>query len=94
MHIDKIKLNTINTKKNLKLKNFDLRFISTTHSIPEPNAILIKTTYGDILHTADWKIDKYPMIGDGFDIETINFDSTINDRLKETIYNKYRWLWF
>ena len=25
-----------------------------------------------------------------FDIETINFDSTINDRLKETIYNKYR----
>ena len=65
--LDKIALTTINTKKNIKLKNFDLSFISTTHSIPEPNAISIKTKYGTLLHTADWKIDKNPTIGKSFD---------------------------
>jgi len=51
--LDKIKLITINPKKNIKLKNFDLNFISTTHSIPEPHAISINTKYGKLLHTAD-----------------------------------------
>jgi len=68
--LDKIKLITINPKKNIKLKNFDINFISTTHSIPEPHAISINTKYGKLLHTADWKIDKGPVLGDNFDIES------------------------
>ena len=68
--LGKIKLSTINTKKNIKLKNFDLSFIATTHSIPEPNAILINTKYGKLLHTADWKIDTGPTLGDAIDIES------------------------
>ena len=64
--IDNIELVTINPKKTIKLKNFDLNFISTTHSIPEPYSILIGTNYGNLLHTADWKIDHNPLIGESF----------------------------
>ena len=64
--LDDINLKTINLKNKLKLKNFEISFIETTHSIPEPYAILIKTKYGNILHTADWKIDKQPFIGNSF----------------------------
>ncbi len=65
--VDEVNLNTIDINKNIKLNNFDLNFISTTHSIPEPNAISIKTKYGTLLHTADWKIDKDPTLGKSFD---------------------------
>ncbi len=64
--IDNIELVTIDPKKTIKLKNFDLSFVSTTHSIPEPYSILINTNYGNLLHTADWKIDNNPLIGESF----------------------------
>src|SRR5271154_1449741 len=35
---------------------FDMRMITLTHSIPEPNGLSIKTPLGTILHTGDWKI--------------------------------------
>ena len=49
------------------MSHFNLDFIATTHSIPEPAAILIKTKYGNLLHTADWKIDPDPILGENFD---------------------------
>jgi ribonuclease J len=77
--LDKIKLITINPKKHIKLKNFELSFIATTHSIPEPHAILIDTKYGKLLHTADWKIDTEPTLGEGIDIDS--FKQIGNDGL-------------
>ena len=64
---DKVDLITINPKKNITLNNFKIQFISTTHSIPEPYSIIINTNYGKLLHTADWKIDSNPLLGDQFD---------------------------
>ena len=64
---DKLNLITINPKKNITLNNFKIQFISTTHSIPEPYSIIINTNYGKLLHTADWKIDSNPLLGDQFD---------------------------
>ena len=61
--MDKIQFISIDTKKNIHLKNFDLEFIATTHSIPEPYSIIINTKYGKLLHTADWKIDENPTLG-------------------------------
>jgi ribonuclease J len=46
---------------------FDLEFISVTHSIPESCALLIETPQGRVLHSGDWKIDRTPMLGAGFD---------------------------
>ncbi len=46
---------------------FDLELITLTHSIPEPNAIVIRTPVGTILHTGDWKFDPDPVIGEAAD---------------------------
>jgi ribonuclease J len=43
---------------------FDLELITLTHSIPEPNAIVIRTPAGNVLHTGDWKLDPDPLVGD------------------------------
>ncbi len=59
-------LNEIDLNKKLSLNNFILEFIPTTHSIPEPSSIVISTSYGSLLHTADWKIDHSPTLGDSF----------------------------
>ena len=64
--VEGFSLNEINLSEKLSFKNFTLDFIPTTHSIPEPSAIVITTSYGSLLHTADWKIDQTPTIGDAF----------------------------
>ncbi len=64
--IEGFTLNEIDIKKELLFDNFALEFIPTTHSIPEPSAILIKTSYGSLLHTADWKVDNTPTLGESF----------------------------
>ncbi len=50
---------------------FDVEMIGTTHSIPEPNALAIRTPAGTILHTADWKFDPDPLIGGTADTEAL-----------------------
>src|SRR5437762_12779760 len=42
---------------------FELELITLTHSIPEPNAVVIRTPVGTVLHTGDWKLDPEPLIG-------------------------------
>ncbi len=43
---------------------FDIELITLTHSIPEPNALAIRTPLGCVLHTGDWKIDPDPLVGE------------------------------
>lgn len=50
---------------------FNVRYITLTHSIPEPNALAIDTPLGMILHTGDWKIDPAPMVGEETDIAAL-----------------------
>src|SRR4030095_9965341 len=40
-----------------KVGPFDLELITMTHSILEPNALAIRTKFGTVFHTGDWKID-------------------------------------
>lgn len=46
---------------------FALEYIGMTHSIPEPNAVLIRTPVGSVLHTGDWKLDERPVVGAVYD---------------------------
>jgi ribonuclease J len=46
---------------------FQIELITLTHSIPEPNAVVIRTAAGSVLHTGDWKLDPDPLIGDDYD---------------------------
>ncbi|GBQ29362.1 ribonuclease J [Gluconacetobacter sacchari] len=47
---------------------FDLRFIPVTHSVPEAQAVVLRTPYGIIVHTGDWKFDPQPMVGPPTDV--------------------------
>jgi ribonuclease J len=42
---------------------FDIEFVSVAHSIPESNALIIRTRLGNVLHTGDWKLDPTPVLG-------------------------------
>mgnify|MGYP006195661463 FL=1 len=50
----------------LNIGPFSLKWLSITHSIPEPNALVISTAAGSVFHTADWKIDATPVTGRPF----------------------------
>ena len=46
---------------------FDIDMVNMAHSIPESNALIIRTPCGTVLHTGDWKIDPTPILGTGTD---------------------------
>jgi ribonuclease J len=50
---------------------FAFELITLTHSIPEPNAVAIRTPLGTILHTGDWKIDPDPLVGEVTDVTAL-----------------------
>ena len=56
---------------NVKLGVFDIDYVTLTHSILEPNGLAITTPEGVILHTADWKIDEDPLIGEKTDVKKL-----------------------
>ena len=60
----KVKVKIVPLGGAVKLGPFALEFISITHSIPEPNAIAIRTGLGTVVHTGDWKIDPDPLLGE------------------------------
>ncbi len=59
----------IDAKTELDIGPFTVKWIPTTHSIPEANALLITTAVGKVLHTGDWKVDYQPVVGSGFNPE-------------------------
>lgn len=50
---------------------FDLELCGMTHSIPEMQALVIRTDQGNIMHTGDWKFDHDPLIGFSHDEERL-----------------------
>lgn len=62
-------LKTVSMGGTVKAGPFEVTYVTLTHSIPEPNALAIRTPAGVILHTGDWKIDPNPQIGETTDIE-------------------------
>ncbi len=47
----------------LSLPPFDLEFLRVAHSVPEAQALAIRTRHGLVLHTGDWKLDPEPLTG-------------------------------
>ena len=62
--VDEVPVTEIPLRGKFSVGPFDLEMITMTHSIPEPNALAIRTKFGTIFHTGDWKIDPEPLIGD------------------------------
>jgi ribonuclease J len=61
---DRVRVKIVPLGGAVTLGPFALEFISITHSIPEPNAIAIRTGLGTVVHTGDWKIDPDPLLGE------------------------------
>jgi ribonuclease J len=66
-----LKIIQIPLSGRVKIGPFDLELITLTHSIPEPNAIVIRTPAGVVLHTGDWKFDPDPVVGPTSDIDAL-----------------------
>jgi ribonuclease J len=48
---------------------FTVGFVPISHSVPEVSALVIDTPGGRIVHTADFKIDPTPVVGEAFDAD-------------------------
>jgi ribonuclease J len=59
----KVDLREIEPGKRLTVGPFDIEYIPVAHSIPESNALAIRTPHGLVVHTGDWKIDDTPYLG-------------------------------
>jgi ribonuclease J len=46
---------------------FKVQFVPVSHSIPESSALVIDTPAGRVFHTADFKIDHDPVVGEAWD---------------------------
>jgi ribonuclease J len=71
-NLENVPINIIDLNSSFSLDPFHVEFIALTHSIPEPNALLITTPFGKIFHTGDWKIDADPLIGEPINWEKLN----------------------
>lgn len=68
---DKVEIIEVPLGGRFSVGPFDMELITLTHSIPEPNAIAIRTALGTVLHTGDWKFDPDPVVGDSADEEAL-----------------------
>lgn len=69
--LNEVPLHVIPMGGSVDLDPFKVQFITLTHSIPEPNAVLIECEGGRVVHTGDWKIDPHPLVGDEVDKNTL-----------------------
>ena len=65
---DRVRINIVPLHGKVALGPFAIEFLSITHSILEPNALAIRTSLGNVVHTGDWKIDPEPLIGETTEI--------------------------
>jgi ribonuclease J len=63
----KIPVNVVALGSRFNVGPFDIELVTMAHSIPESNALVIRTSAGTVLHTGDWKIDPTPLLGDPTD---------------------------
>lgn len=56
-------------RERFQLGPFDCEPVRVTHSIPDCCGLILRSQYGNIVHTGDWKIDEDPIDGDQFDRE-------------------------
>lgn len=60
----KVDLREIKPGRRVTVGPFEIEFVPVAHSIPESNAVAIRTEFGLVVHTGDWKLDDTPVAGD------------------------------
>jgi ribonuclease J len=62
-HLKGVPIHIVAPGERFQVGDFDCSLIAMTHSIPEANALAIRTPLGNILHSGDWKLDPAPLVG-------------------------------
>src|SRR4051795_10604957 len=61
--LHEVRIHTVPPGGSIDLAPFALQYLPVSHSIPEAQALVIRTPFGTILHTGDWKLDREPLVG-------------------------------
>jgi ribonuclease J len=61
--LNEVKIHTIPPGGSFELEPFKLQFMPVSHSVPEAQALVLRTPFGTVLHTGDWKLDPNPLVG-------------------------------
>ncbi len=67
--LDNLKMVEVTPGKPFNIGPFEVEFVKVTHSVPEGNMIRLKTKYGSIINTGDYKLDEDPIVGGESDIK-------------------------
>ena len=68
---DRVQIIEVPLSGSVDVGPFRVDYVTMTHSIPEPNALVIRSRYGTVVHSGDWKLDGAPQIGSTTDSETL-----------------------
>lgn len=60
---DQVPIEVVPMSGRFSVGPFEIELVTLTHSIPEPNAVVVRTPAGTVLHTGDWKFDPEPLVG-------------------------------
>ncbi len=60
---DEVELHEIEPGDRVQIGNFDIETVRVSHSIPDGFGLAIRTPYGIIVHTGDFKFDQTPVDG-------------------------------
>lgn len=67
--LNDVSRNVITPGQKISLGVFNIEFIRTNHSIPDPVALAIHTPAGIVVHTGDFKVDYSPIYGKPIDLQ-------------------------
>ncbi|WP_342642195.1 ribonuclease J [Rhodoligotrophos ferricapiens] len=65
--IEEVGIRQVPVDARFRIGPFDIELVTVNHSIPEPQAVVIRTDLGVAVHSGDWKIDNAPMFGPRID---------------------------
>jgi len=63
----RIPVTTVRAGQRIKAGPFEVEYVNVAHSIPESNALAIRTPTGTVLHSGDYRLDPEPALGDPTD---------------------------
>ena len=69
--MDDVLLHRVEANDVSKIGSFEIEYIHASHSLVDCFSLAIKTPVGTIIHTGDYKIDETPVIGKGYDLQTL-----------------------
>ena len=69
--LERVPLHEVQPGSRQSLGSFDLEWVTLTHSVPEPNALVLRAAGRTVFHTGDWKLDPHPLEGAHYDDKRI-----------------------